>query len=554
MPATEQELLNPKLYRRLVERFTDVRITNQGEHATPRLEMCWKEGKPRPYTTYTGGEHYYTNCPSCRDSHQRLSFSHLYNTRDPVTGAVIDHLVHCFNEDCYADPQARRSLFDRLTWPCRRTIAQRPTTAPPSTRPSGELPPCSLSTCSVPLEDLPSDHPAAKYLRSRGFSAVQLSLDWEASYVENDETTHPHIQHSILIPIYGEQTITATCKPDVAGWQARAVEPRLTRLPKYLFSRGLPKSQLLYGLREAIRIDGPVVLVEGVFDVWRLGPGAIASFGNKLSAAQATLIASNFRNRPVMIGYDADAAAEAVAARQRLVKLRGEIGDSSPVLICPPPQPCKDFGECRVEVGWRAIHEVLATIQKPVLQSGSEHYYSANVVPVTDDASPAAVVYPPFNVARQYRGGVVAHLRENGFVRTLHGRRRRLPDIESSDPALVAKAERQAVNAVIQGTAAEVMKAALVRVHHSLPAGCHLVLTVHDSAIVECPIEQELAVRELLHDTMISPPVSSWFPLAVTIKSGYSWGKTELTSALIRSLTHVRVSPLRINKSNTPLQ
>jgi DNA polymerase I-like protein with 3'-5' exonuclease and polymerase domains len=74
-------------------------------------------------------------------------------------------------------------------------------------------------------------------------------------------------------------------------------------------------------------------------------------------------------------------------------------------------------------------------------------------------------------------------------VRTLHRRIRVLPDLNSQDPYRRARAERQAFNTICQGSAADLMKLAMVRVHKRLPLGAHIVLNVHDEIVVTCPGE-----------------------------------------------------------------
>ena len=74
-----------------------------------------------------------------------------------------------------------------------------------------------------------------------------------------------------------------------------------------------------------------------------------------------------------------------------------------------------------------------------------------------------------------------------GEVRTFYGRRRSLPNIYSASDALASEARRQAVNTIVQGSAADLMKLALVRLHNDLPDGVQMLLPVHDSILLSVP-------------------------------------------------------------------
>ena len=86
--------------------------------------------------------------------------------------------------------------------------------------------------------------------------------------------------------------------------------------------------------------------------------------------------------------------------------------------------------------------------------------------------------------------------RENGYVTTLYGRRRTLPELASSNFNVRSLGERMAMNTPIQGTAADIIKLAMVRVYRRLKAEglrARLILQVHDELIVECPAEEKRA-------------------------------------------------------------
>jgi DNA polymerase-1 len=91
-------------------------------------------------------------------------------------------------------------------------------------------------------------------------------------------------------------------------------------------------------------------------------------------------------------------------------------------------------------------------------------------------------------IFRKYRGRVIRQAVANGpvpYVETLFGRRRYIPDLKSGDKGLKARAERQAFNTMIQGSAADLMKLAIVRAHSCFidEPDVNVVLTVHDELV-----------------------------------------------------------------------
>jgi DNA polymerase-1 len=110
-----------------------------------------------------------------------------------------------------------------------------------------------------------------------------------------------------------------------------------------------------------------------------------------------------------------------------------------------------------------------------------------------------------------------------GEVRTLFGRRRYLPNIYSALPSAVAEAQRQAVNTIIQGTAADLMKLALVRLHNMLPDEVRLLLPVHDSVLLLVPEGLVEETRRIVIEAMEGVPDGFTVPLKVEAKSGRTW-------------------------------
>jgi len=118
---------------------------------------------------------------------------------------------------------------------------------------------------------------------------------------------------------------------------------------------------------------------------------------------------------------------------------------------------------------------------------------------------------------------------ELGYVETLFGRRRYLPEINSTNPARRQAAERMAVNMPLQGTAADIMKLAMIRVHEALAERrlkSRLLLQVHDELVLEVP-ESELAVTAELVTALMSSVVELSVPLEVEAKAGPNWADLE---------------------------
>ncbi len=116
-----------------------------------------------------------------------------------------------------------------------------------------------------------------------------------------------------------------------------------------------------------------------------------------------------------------------------------------------------------------------------------------------------------------------------GYAVTLMGRRRQLPELKSSNANVRSFGERAAMNTPIQGTAADIIKLAMVRVHDALKKEglrARLILQVHDELIIEAPQEEEQAVRALLRKCMEEVQRLA-VPLTAEIKSGESWYETK---------------------------
>ena len=128
---------------------------------------------------------------------------------------------------------------------------------------------------------------------------------------------------------------------------------------------------------------------------------------------------------------------------------------------------------------------------------------------------------------RSYMDGVVEQARQAGYVSTLWGRRRWIPEIKSSNFNTRSFGERVALNAPIQGTAADIIKLAMIRVQNRLKQENlqgKLVLQVHDELIVECPENEAEAVCRLVEEEMEGVAALS-VPLLAETKAGKTWAE-----------------------------
>ena len=126
---------------------------------------------------------------------------------------------------------------------------------------------------------------------------------------------------------------------------------------------------------------------------------------------------------------------------------------------------------------------------------------------------------------RDYMKRVVEEARDRGYVESLYGRRRALPELRSSNFNVRSGAERMALNTPIQGTAADIIKLAMIRVHDRMQAEgleARLVLQVHDELIVECPEAEAETVLKLVTEEM-EAAASLKVPLVAEAHQGKSW-------------------------------
>jgi DNA polymerase-1 len=131
-----------------------------------------------------------------------------------------------------------------------------------------------------------------------------------------------------------------------------------------------------------------------------------------------------------------------------------------------------------------------------------------------------------FSKVAEFMASTIEAAKERGYVTTLYGRRRQIPELRARNYQVRTLGERLAVNTVIQGTAADVMKLAMIGVHRALEAeglATRMILTIHDELLLEGPPEESDAVRALLEREMVAPWGDRTPPLAVDVGVGRTW-------------------------------
>lgn len=136
--------------------------------------------------------------------------------------------------------------------------------------------------------------------------------------------------------------------------------------------------------------------------------------------------------------------------------------------------------------------------------------------------------YQQFSGITKWKHAVIREGLTQGYVKTMSGRRRRLPDLRSPEHDLRARAERQAVNAVVQGSAADICKDAMVAVYDMFSGTpAQLLVQVHDELVVIVPEDEVEKYQPLLVKAMGDGTVVNGIPLKVSCHSAHSWSEAK---------------------------
>ena len=126
---------------------------------------------------------------------------------------------------------------------------------------------------------------------------------------------------------------------------------------------------------------------------------------------------------------------------------------------------------------------------------------------------------------KKYMDNIAEQAKIKGYTETMFGRRRYIPEIKSNNYMVRKFGERAAMNTPIQGTAADIMKIAMIKVYNRIKAEnlkSNIILQIHDELLVEAPLEEEEEMKKILQEEMESAAKLS-VPLKVEIERGNSW-------------------------------
>jgi len=348
--------LNPVLYNAMVAVFGHdrIRIVHEGQslHGSYYADT---NGRQR-FRSVNAGEYYVTNCPYCNDLKKRLWINHAWGVEDPKTGDPRYWLAHCFNEDCLHKGDHLDDLKERLLDYQINAASGRIQLPPPQVVSGSLLRRIQLPKDFVLLSDLKRGHPARRYLRSRQFDPDQLAREWGVGFSREAFCLSP--QGRLLIPLRAHLPEHGWC--DV-GWQARSIDPNEEL--RYFTRSGTRKNAILYGLDHVTEDHQPVLIVEGITDVWRAGSNTVAIFGHHLSDEQLKLLRQRLGDRPLVLMLDPDVADDVI--EEAAVKIRAALGRSlrgrhpeSRVVIAALPDE-RDPGDCSRKEIWAAARKAL---------------------------------------------------------------------------------------------------------------------------------------------------------------------------------------------------
>ncbi|MDR0618772.1 MAG: DNA polymerase I [Bacteroidales bacterium] len=147
-------------------------------------------------------------------------------------------------------------------------------------------------------------------------------------------------------------------------------------------------------------------------------------------------------------------------------------------------------------------------------------------ISVREAASIISKYFTQYSKLKEFLDSIIAFARRKGYVETLWGRRRYTPDVRSANGIVRAAAERYAINAPIQGTAADMLKVAMVEIARALREAnlqSKMLLQVHDELVFNVKKCEEATVREIVNREMLKAGERLNVPLEIEIKTAYNW-------------------------------
>ncbi|SMO31750.1 DNA polymerase I [Balnearium lithotrophicum] len=179
------------------------------------------------------------------------------------------------------------------------------------------------------------------------------------------------------------------------------------------------------------------------------------------------------------------------------------------------------FGKEEIGEGERRIAK---TVNFGIIYGMSPHGLSERLgIPIKEAEEYIENYFNQFPRVKEYIERTLKEAYEKGYVRTLFGRIRPLPELKDRSYQVRSFGERAAVNAIIQGTAADIMKLAMVELYRKLEEeDSYLILQVHDEVVIEVPEEKKDKVVQLVKETMENC-INLSVPLTAKVESGKRW-------------------------------
>lgn len=364
-------MLNPFLYKALKAAFGSVDVENEGVHASiERARFCGYSTRWKLSDTGDHGEQYRVNCPFCRnqrglpDTGHHLYVSYLSYARPSIDGeelAIGPLRAHCFRGNCLADPD-NMARFERLIHMGMVCVGDGMQTSAAVAMSDDQAMSSSYSTSSsITLEGIRTWVPSfqwcgqntpdviSSYLHGRGLTDEtirQFGLGWGALRAPRTGQLIGKGHPFVIVPV--------TMNNQLVGIQARCPDCFTADSGlRYWIHPGMRKRTVVYNLDNARRL-GVGVLVEGVFDVFKVGAPGVCCFGHTLSATQHALLGTLEKGIILLPDTDPHDTFNTVEEAQQQA-LQWNANDTYPLGAHVVVLPAKDAGALSSQTVWLEI-------------------------------------------------------------------------------------------------------------------------------------------------------------------------------------------------------